>query len=111
MSIQVSSSGTELSTPATPAEKRQAYLEKLLAQKPASSAKLQAIRDRALTLVQEQALPSNKDEEWRFTDLAPLYKVEFQTASAHSLSPAQIEAVKWPGVEHVAVFILSLIHI
>ena len=105
MTIQVSSSGTELSTPATPAEKRQAYLQKLLDQKPAASDKLQAIRDRALTLVQEQALPSNKDEEWRFTDLAPLYKVEFQAATSHALTAEQVSTVKWDGVEHVAVFI------
>ena len=39
---------------------------------------LQTIRDRATAIVQELAIPSTRDEDWRFTDLAGLLKVNFQ---------------------------------
>jgi Fe-S cluster assembly protein SufD len=42
---------------------------------------LQTVRDRAVNLLQDQALPSNKDEEWRFTDLSALYQTSFQPAT------------------------------
>lgn len=104
MTSQVSSVKPE-AVSATPAERREAYLEQLLAQGPDDTGRLQEIRDRAVTLIQEQELPSSKVEEWRFTDLAPLYKVQFQSASQTQLTTEQVQSVAWEGVEHLAVFI------
>ncbi len=42
---------------------------------------LKDLRSDATTLVQKQAIPSTRDEEWRFTDLSPLLKVNFVGAS------------------------------
>ncbi|GAC1506445.1 MAG: Fe-S cluster assembly protein SufD [Chamaesiphon sp.] len=41
---------------------------------------LQEVRDRATALVQELTIPTTRDEEWRFTDLSPLLKVNFVTS-------------------------------
>jgi Fe-S cluster assembly protein SufD len=43
---------------------------------------LQTVRDRALNLLQDQDLPSTKDEEWRFADPSALYRIPFQPAAA-----------------------------
>jgi Fe-S cluster assembly protein SufD len=83
----------ELSTAPQPAEvgsnpkiDRAAYLAGLLnlrpsldgsSVSPAVIALLTDIRDRAAARVQELALPSTKDEEWRFTDLTPLLQTQF----------------------------------
>ncbi|MGB7442993.1 MAG: Fe-S cluster assembly protein SufD [Coleofasciculaceae cyanobacterium] len=40
------------------------------------------LREQAKAIVYEQTLPSKRDEEWRFTDLSPLFEVEFQAAKA-----------------------------
>ena len=48
---------------------------------------LQGVRDRAQALIQEQALPTTRDEDWRFTDLSSLYQIPFQSADQ-----AQVEA-------------------
>lgn len=39
----------------------------------------QAGRDRATARVQELAIPSTREEEWRFTDLSPLLQVDLQS--------------------------------
>lgn len=49
---------------------------------------LQQIRDRAASRLQELALPSSKDEDWRFTDLSNLLKVSFALAQWHSSDPS-----------------------
>ncbi|MBE9181027.1 Fe-S cluster assembly protein SufD [Oculatella sp. LEGE 06141] len=43
---------------------------------------LQDLRDRASVRLQDLAIPSPKDEEWRFTDLSSLLQVSFQAATA-----------------------------
>ncbi len=92
MTIQVSNPTTRSTSVANPkATDRQAYLQALLAQSPEAHGKspnwLQAVRDRAQALLQEQALPTTRDEEWRFTDLSPLYQIPFQLAA-----PVQMDA-------------------
>ena len=104
MTIQISAIKPE-AVSATPAERREAYLEQLLAQRPEANAALQEIRDRALTLIQEQELPSSKVEDWRFTDLVSLYKTQFQSVSDTSLTEAQVNTVAWDDIEHFAIFI------
>ena len=65
------------------------------------SAVLQAVRDRAVNLLQDQALPSNRDEEWRFTDLSALYQTSFQ--------PAVVSAVKEIGDWAIATLPLRIV--
>jgi Fe-S cluster assembly protein SufD len=45
---------------------------------PETAAWLQQVRDNAATWVRELAIPTTKDEEWRFTDLSPLLAVNFE---------------------------------
>ncbi len=40
------------------------------------------IRSKATAIAQELALPSTRDEDWRFTDLSPLLDIEFSVAAA-----------------------------
>jgi Fe-S cluster assembly protein SufD len=53
---------------------------------------LQTVRDRATARVQELAIPSTRDEEWRFTDLSSLLQVSFQAINpAPTLGFVQIQ--------------------
>lgn len=50
---------------------------------------LQEVRDRATARVQELAIPSTRDEEWRFTDLSALLAIELQAVSGEPSSITQ----------------------
>lgn len=68
---------------------RDAYLIELLNQvthniKTDTASWLQELRDRATLWVRSSVLPTNRDEEWRFTDLSSLRKVSFQAVSEPS---------------------------
>lgn len=74
---------------------RYAYLNHLLNQgavlnkaalRPEIATLLQELRDRATAQLREQALPSTRDEEWRFTDLSPLLSLQFQPSPAVSVA-------------------------
>ncbi|MGB8697952.1 MAG: hypothetical protein WCD18_00920, partial [Thermosynechococcaceae cyanobacterium] len=97
MSLQVSHL-EELTEPKSGVSEgdRTSYLTRLIGQyKPlaaGSSDWLQGVRDRALNLLQDQALPSTRDEDWRFTDLAPLYRTSFQPATAVTVTAADLES-------------------
>ena len=80
---------------------RAAYLQQLLSLRPAldeSASWIKAIRDRATARVQELAIPSTRDEEWRFTDLSDLSQVRFQASSeqAPTLSFDEIQTFILP---------------
>ncbi len=87
---------------------RQAYLKTLISQRAEFGAEVPAwvkeVRDRNLTLIQDQALPSNRTEEWRFTDPSSLYKIPFQPAAA-TVTAEQIQAHSWPDVAIRLVFV------
>lgn len=79
------------------AEKRVAYLARLLERvspAPGQEALLKGLRDRSRAMVEELAIPSTKEEEWRFTDLSPLLAVDFQGAAPVQLDPANVEQFK-----------------
>ena len=59
------------------------YLKQLLdlRQKLSTTSLIQEVRDRATAVVQELAIPTTRDEEWRVTDLSGLLKVNFQAVS------------------------------
>lgn len=88
MAIQVSNS--ETSTQPTKREQREAYLKSLLSTVQASVPEALAFSDlraKAEAIVNEHTFPSNRDEDWRFTDLSPMLSVPFQAAE----SPAEID--------------------
>ncbi|MBW4564244.1 MAG: Fe-S cluster assembly protein SufD [Mojavia pulchra JT2-VF2] len=59
---------------------RDAYLTELLNQITASTAEgwLQELRQSAVNWVRHSTIPTTREEEWRFTDLSALRKVQFQ---------------------------------
>jgi Fe-S cluster assembly protein SufD len=60
----------------TPTLKNSHTLSQLLIPPPANP-QLQHLRTQASGYLQEETIPSNKDEEWRFTDLSPLLTQTF----------------------------------
>jgi Fe-S cluster assembly protein SufD len=88
MAIQVSNS--ETATQPTKREQREAYLKSLLSTAQANVPDTLAFADlraKAEAIVNEHTFPSNRDEDWRFTDLSPMLAVPFQAAE----SPAEID--------------------
>lgn len=82
-------------------ETRNDYLESLLRGRAALADTggdwLGALRARAVERAGELTVPSTRDEDWRFTDLSPLYRVPFQpAASAGEVSAADIERHEVP---------------
>jgi Fe-S cluster assembly protein SufD len=109
MSIQVAPvEAVADATPSSPAQLRQAFLTEVLAKRPQSgSAALQNLRDRAQAILQEQGLPTLQDEDWRFTDLAPLYSLSGQLTSAEAmvLTREAIAPFLWPDLPIQLVFV------
>ncbi|MFK8183243.1 MAG: Fe-S cluster assembly protein SufD [Phormidesmis sp.] len=72
------------------AAKREEYLKHLLTQSAkaakASGLGLETLRERAIALTSERSFPSNKDEEWRFTDLSEMLGLPFQVSAAKETS-------------------------
>jgi len=86
------------------------YLDSLLtgqAQMPASPlAWLNRLRAEAVDRVGALTVPTTRDEEWRFTDLAPLTRIPLQPPRQHSrLRPADIERHLLPEAAARLVFI------
>ncbi|MGF1492593.1 MAG: Fe-S cluster assembly protein SufD [Microcoleaceae cyanobacterium] len=57
---------------------------------------LQQIREDARSQVQELALPTRQDEDWRFTDLSDLLQLEFQAPQPKRLKLGEIEGLCLP---------------
>jgi Fe-S cluster assembly protein SufD len=57
---------------------------------------LQLLRDNAATWAKELAIPTKKDEDWRFTDLSSLLNIQFQSASTISLETEAIAPLLLP---------------
>lgn len=73
------------SSQSSAARARSAYLAHLLdlaKSAPVAIAGLQALRDYAIARVQEQTFPSNRNEEWRFTDLSDLLATALSAANS-----------------------------
>ena len=67
---------------------------------------LQQLRDNAAALVRELGMPTTRDENWRFTNISPMSKVQFQQAPARELPPAAIENIQLlPKVDCQLVFV------
>ncbi|MEM9805653.1 MAG: Fe-S cluster assembly protein SufD [Cyanobacteria bacterium P01_D01_bin.56] len=74
-----------MSTVSTAVAKRERYLTQLLEQATQATAQsslpIDSLRASARAQVQERAFPSNRDEEWRFTDLSSMLETAFYTAA------------------------------
>jgi Fe-S cluster assembly protein SufD len=107
MTIELSTAVADLATGST--VDRAAYLANLLKLRPrlaTDGAGLQVLRDRATAHVQEFAIPSTRDEEWRFTDLSALLQVEFQPVQpGTALSFQHMESYILPEVNNRLVFV------
>lgn len=60
----------------------------------------QDIRDRAAASVHDRAIPSIRDEEWRFTDVSHLLTLTLRAAEPARLGFPQIEAFLLPEATH-----------
>jgi Fe-S cluster assembly protein SufD len=70
-----------------PQEKHDRYLKNLLdivTQQPSPHLQLEELRQQSLGFLQEQTIPTNKDEEWRFTDLTTLLELSVNIPDTHS---------------------------
>lgn len=74
-----------MSKVSTAVAQRDRYLEALLAQAATaaqqSTLEIPELRASARALVQERAFPSNRDEDWRFTDLSSMLETSFQAVA------------------------------
>lgn len=70
---------------------RAAYLSNLLKLRGDSAAWLGPLRDGAKAIAEELEIPSTRDEAWRFTDLAPLLKEEWQRPAADTNPASGLE--------------------
>ena len=91
-------------------ESRNDYLDNLLHGREAvadgGSAWLRALRMRAVERANELTVPTVRDEEWRFTDLSPLYRMAFRPAtSAGLLEKSQMAAFMIPEAGTRLVFV------
>ncbi|MDX2213454.1 MAG: Fe-S cluster assembly protein SufD [Oculatellaceae cyanobacterium bins.114] len=96
------------------ASHRAAYLQSLLDLRPAIASPtmsperqtwLQSLQDSAAARVKELAIPTTRDEEWRFTDLSSLVQTPFQLAAHTSLQLSDIDAFALPETGDRLVFI------
>ena len=86
------------------------HLSRLLAGQPVLAPSpwtpINALREKAHTALGALALPTLRDEAWRFTDLAPLHQLAFQPMlAAGGLQPADIAALCLDGASTRLVFV------
>ena len=86
------------------------HLSRLLASQPVLApspwARINTLREKAHTTLGALALPTLRDEAWRFTDLAPLHQLAFQPLlAAGDLQPADIAALCLDGASTRLVFV------
>ena len=91
-------------------DSRNDYLDSLLQGREAvadtGNAWLRGLRMRAVERANELTVPTVRDEEWRFTDLSPLYRIPFRPAtSAGVLEKSQIAGFVIPEAQTRLVFV------
>jgi Fe-S cluster assembly protein SufD len=97
MSIEVSTLSDTTESTLKARVDRSAYLANLLnLRSDAELALLNEVRDRASAIVQELAIPNTRDEEWRFTDLSALLKVNFRAADQSIIGFSEIQSFLLP---------------
>ena len=66
---------------------------------------LNARRGEALERANALSVPTTRDEEWRFTDLAPLTRMRFTAAEPAQLDPKDIEGLRLPEASVYLTFV------
>ncbi len=74
---------------------RDTYLAQLIPLTPPPNPQLQDLRTQAAGYLQEETIPTNKNEEWRFTNLSPLLEQTF-AAPSQQLPPVSIDDLAIP---------------
>lgn len=121
MSIQASPGFSSMEAGIKPLLQSDGYLAQLLGQRqtlnaqalgPAIAAWLEQLRDRAAEQVRQLTLPTNRDEEWRFTDLSSLQQVNFQPPDRNpTLAASDIAALTLPEAEHSRLVFVNGIYV
>ena len=89
---------------------RDTYLAQLLALiSPPATPQLLELRTQAAGYLQEETIPSNKNEEWRFTDLSPLLAQQFVHPSTQ-LSAVNIDGFIIPESIHTRLVFVNGIY-
>ncbi|NJN86486.1 MAG: Fe-S cluster assembly protein SufD [Leptolyngbyaceae cyanobacterium SL_7_1] len=65
---------------------------------------LQALRDRAFHQLVERTLPTNRDENWRFTDISSLRDLEYVPDQQYSVTTEELASLQLPEAAHTIVF-------
>ncbi len=66
---------------------------------------LKPLRENAASWVKELAIPTTKDEDWRFTNLSPLLEIQFQSPTTVQLNPEAIAPLILPECPQRLVFV------
>lgn len=87
-----------------------AYLSSVLAYTPRAPARnddwLKQLRAVALERANALTVPTTRDEDWRFTDLSPLYRLGFRpSVAAGNISAATLEGLSLPEAATRLVFV------
>ena len=97
---------------------RDSYLNKLLQQCEQQSLVkddsignlLQQLRQKAAYQVLESRLPTQKDEEWRFTDLSPLIEINFQLGKKNNIHANALEEFIIPEAKESRLVLINGIY-
>ena len=91
-----------LRKPMTPTIKQNTLSQLLISPQP--NPQLQQLRTQATGYLQEETIPTSKNEEWRFTDLSPLFAQTF-TAPNPQIPPVNINGLILPEADTRLVFV------
>ena len=64
---------------------------------------LQDLRERGAATFTSLGFPTVRDEEWRYTNVAPIAAAEFQPASVATVGAAAVEALPYAGATALVV--------
>jgi Fe-S cluster assembly protein SufD len=92
----------------TPTTKNCHTLSQLLITPPANP-QLQQLRTQATGYLQEETIPTSKNEEWKFTDLSPLLSQTF-TAPSPQIPPVNIHGLILPEAPDTRLVFVNGIH-
>ncbi len=105
----MANSVSEVSVLAT-ADQRDAYLQELV--KKAQTAvpddlRLDEVRSRAASFLNEQTFPSTRQEDWRFTDLSPMLAIDFATPGEAAVQETDIAELRLPETAGAQVVVVN----
>jgi Fe-S cluster assembly protein SufD len=89
----------------TVVDKLQPWLTALAARPDGGPRWLQDLRVRAAERFTALGFPTTRDEEWRFTSVAPIAAGEFRVAPARRLSPQDLEGYLYANAAHRVVLV------